>query len=319
VRIAHRLRSWLEAGEQPSIQLRLRRDLDHGAPESAEVRRLRRLVPRSGWAKEILNLVLPGGQWTSPGTTSRELYLPKYIATNWRLIVLSDLGVTRSVPGVARSAELLMARESGARGGLGGSGSEVCFTGNAVRMLVRFGYGDDPRVQRAVDWLVRHQKRDGGWHCFRSARGTLDGWEALAAFAAIAPPERSSAVERAIRKGAEFYLDRGLVHEGRRPYPPWSRLHYPNHYYYDFLVGLDMLTALGYGDDRRMGEALDLLEARRNPDGTWNLDAAHPDIPPEESYQPRTPIYPFVLEYPGRPSRWITVSALTVLDRSGRL
>ncbi|HEV8595091.1 MAG TPA: hypothetical protein VGR51_06135, partial [Thermoplasmata archaeon] len=201
-------------------------------------------------------------------------------------------------------------------GWLGGRG-EPCFSGNGARMLTRFGRLRDPEVGRAFDWLVRHQKEDGGWHCFRSRTGTLDCWEALAAFAAIPPAKRSAAVDRAIERGAEFYLERGLLREGPKPYAPWLRLHYPVHYYYDLLVGLDTLTSLGYGGDRRMRAALHRLERIRNRDGSWNLDAHHPDTE-DPNYQFRGPFYPFGLEVPGRPSRWITTTALLALERAGR-
>ena len=112
-------------------------------------------------------------------------------------------------------------------------------------------------------------------------------------------------------------MDRLLFREGQNPYAPWFRLHYPVHYYYDILVGLDVLTSLGYGDDPRMRPALDRLEKMRNRDGTWNLDAHHPDSE-DPNYQFRGPFYPLGLEVSGRPSRWITTSALTVLMRAGR-
>src|SRR5205809_733010 len=162
-----------------------------------------------------------------------------------------------------------------------------------------------------------YQKSDGGWHCFRSRTGTLDGWEALAGFAAIPEAKRSAAMHRAIERGAEFYLERGLLREGRTPYAPWMRLHYPVHYYYDLLVGVDVLTSLGYGDDPRMRLPLGRLAGKRNRDGTWNLDALHPDTE-DPNYQIRGPFYPFGLEVPGRPSRWITATALIALQRAGR-
>ena len=37
-----------------------------------------------------------------------------------------------------------------------------CLTGNMVFSLIRFGYLDDPRVQRGVDWITRYQRFDDG-------------------------------------------------------------------------------------------------------------------------------------------------------------
>jgi hypothetical protein len=318
MRLRRGLRDWLLAKDSdPSIRLRVLRDvLDRPENDSAVVRATKEIGGK-GWAALILREQHPKGQWATAGTSARDLYRPKYIATNWRLLVLSDLGLTKKHPRVAKGVDLLVHHRFLVEDELGGKGSEVCITGNAVRMLLRFGYAKHPQLPPAIDWLVRHQKKDGGWHCFRSSTGTLDCWEALAAFGALPPERRSAAIRRSIERGAEFYLQRGLLREGRTPYAPWMRLHYPVHYYYDLLVGLDVLTALGYGDDPRMRPALDKLERKRNRDGSWNLDALHPDSE-DPAYRVRGPIYSFGLEVPGRPSRWITTTALIALKRAGR-
>jgi hypothetical protein len=317
--VPRRIQTWLLSKDaDPSVRLRVLRDLLDRPEDDPAAVRVRREIGRAGWAAQLLKGQHPDGQWVTPGSTAFELYRPKYIATNWRLLVLSDLGLTRKNARLAKAIRLFLRRFSGPKGDLGGTGSEVCFTGNAVRMLARTGYLQDSRTAEAIEWLVRHQKEDGGWHCFRSSTGTLDCWEPLAAFAALPPAARSPAVQRAIERGAEFYLARGLLREGRTPYRPWFRLHYPVHYYYDVLVGLDALTSLGFGEDPRIRPALDRLVDMRNRDGSWNMDALHPDTE-DPNYQFRGPVYPLELEAPGRPSRWITTTALAVLTRAGRL
>ena len=310
------LRNWLLAEDaDPSVRLRVLRDLLDRPVDDPAFIRAQREIGRKGWAAQILRGQHPSGQWVNPGSSAFELYRPKYVATNWRLLVLSDLGLTKKTPRVAKAARLFLDRFSRS-GDLGGPASEVCIAGNSVRMMARFGYLKDRRVKATLDWLVRHQKKDGGWHCFRSSTGTLDCWEALAAFAALPPEARTPAILESIERGAEFYLERRLFREGPT-YRPWFRLHYPVHYYYDILVGLDTLSSLGYGEDPRMRPALDRLEAMRNRDGTWNMDALHPDTE-DPAYQFRGPFYPLGLEVPGRPSRWITTTALQVLKRAGR-
>lgn len=315
--LAPALRTWLLQRTDPSVRVRVLTELLDRNPSSADVLRARAQIGRKGWAAEILKLQLPAGNWDAPSVEQH--YRPKYIVTNWRLIVLAELGMTRDHPGIARAVRGVMRLHRGPGGDLGGRGSEVCYTGNAVRMFTRFGYFEHPMVQSAIAWLLRAQKADGGWNCYPVRTGTLDGWEAMAAFAAVPEDRRSVPMQRAIARGAEFYLARRLLREGRPAYAPWRRLHFPTHYYYDVLVGLDMLTRLGYADDRRLGPALDILESKRNSDGSWNTDADHPDIPPEDPYQPSGPYYPFVIEPAGRPGRWITTTALTVLRRAGRL
>jgi hypothetical protein len=91
------------------------------------------------------------------------------------------------------------------------------------------------------------------------------------------------------------------------------------HYYYDLLVGLDFMTALGYGGDKRLAHALGVLREKRAADGTWSLEAVHPDVEGGvgDWYKahPRQAPTPFALEEVGRPSKMITLRALTVLKR----
>jgi hypothetical protein len=140
----------------------------------------------------------------------------------------------------------------------------------------------------------------------------------MSAFAAYPKQKWTRSLKRAIDRGAEFYLKRELHKEGER-YEPWYRFHFPEHYYYDLLVGLDFLTALGYGSDKRLNYAIGLVKQKKGPDGKWSLDAAHPDVDASIAkwYKQRPPI-PFALEEVGEPSKMITLKALRVLKRIER-
>jgi len=320
VQVSRTLRRWLTGpSADPSVRWRFWSEVEGCPPSDRRVRSARRAIGRTGWAARILADQFPDGHWGTPGSSARELYRPKYIVTNWFAIVLADLGMTRDDRRIRRAAELIIRRWSARGGDLTGRGGEVCVTGNAVRTLIRFGYLDHPAVQRSIDWIVRTQKSDGGWHCFPSRSGTLDGWEGLAALATIPEDERTESVRRSIARGAEFYLRRRLMDEGQARYPPWFRIHYPNHYYYDILVGLRVLAQLGYGSDPRLKPALRWLLGKRLRDGSWAIDADHPDLDPQHGgYEFPGPVFPLRLEAPNQPGRWVTVEALSVLARCER-
>jgi hypothetical protein len=202
----------------------------------------------------------------------------------------------------------------------GAERSEHCLTGNTARALIKFGYADEPRVRSALDLLVKTQKPSGGWHCW-GTNGTIDAWEGLSAFAVYPRQMWTRSMKAAVELGCEFYLERKLCKQGAR-YAPWFRFHFPYHYYYDILVGLDFMTSLGYTDDRRMGPAVSYLKKKRREDGRWNLDAVHPDLDndgklPRWWKQYRSEFHPFALEQVGRPSKMATLRALTVLKRLG--
>jgi len=310
---------WLLEEDQPSIRYRTLTELLGRRESDPEVRAARARIPRTGYAAEILSRRDPAGWWTR----EKSLYRPKYVSTNWNLLALSDLGATRAIPAVRTSCELWMARsplKGGGVGGLSNGNGHLCYTGNMARALIHFGYGDDPRVRKALDWLVATAHPKGGWSCWSFGDGpaqgrNLDSWEGLSALAALPRAQRSAAMQRAVEAGAEYYLDRELHHQGGR-YPPWYRFHFPVHYYYDLLVGLDLLTSLGYASDRRLRFALDHLAKRRRPDGRWNLDAVHPDVAGGTARwlreHPKDRPTPLVVEPPGRPSKAITLTALKV-------
>jgi len=294
--------AWLLDPAEPAMRYLASRDLLAPTPSERTLARLRAAVPDAGWAAKILARQKKRTWWE----TQRTCYWPKMKGTFWQLELLADLGLTRRDERIANAAEHWFRLHSGRDGGFSpwgpGPQSHLCTTGNAVRTLVRLGYERDERVRSAIQWLVDAQLEDGGWDCFTPPRGTLDAWEALSAFAEIPEPHRSREVRTAIERGAEFYLGRRLLHEGAR-YPRWWQIHYPWHYWYDVLVGLDFMTALGYGRDPRMREALARLRAKRLPDGRWPLDGTNGDMR---------------LEVQGRPSKMVTFLALRALRRAGR-
>ena len=116
---------------------------------------------------------------------------------------------------------------------------------------MKFGYVDHPKVKSCFEWFVKTQAKLGGWSCFGSGRN-LDSWEAMSAFAVYPREKWTKGMEEAVEKAAEFYLEREMHVQGDH-YEPWYRFHYPVHYYYDLLVGLEFMTALGYGRDKRLG------------------------------------------------------------------
>ena len=302
---------WLLESNQPAVRYRALIDLLNCPASDSQVREAYSAIAKRGWARDILAQQNPAGYWAS----RKDLYRPKYNATNWRAIVLSDLGLTSRDKRIKRAADLFfedwlsITKENIFN-------DEVCIVGNTARFLTRFGYGGDSRVRKLFDHLVEDQKNDGGWHCHESSEGTLDCWEALAAYGALPRQKWTRKIKNSVERGAEFYLEKELFKEGKK-YLPWFRFHYPVHYYYDILVGLDVITSLGYAGDKRLSSALRILEQKRLKNGTWTLDVIHPD-PKNYAWGKRNLRWkakPFALEEPRKQSKWITLTALKILKR----
>ena len=314
--------NWLLEENQPSVRYLTLTELLERPEKDSDVKSARKNITSVGWAKEILDKQLPSGCWVH----EKHLFNPTFHATFWMLLILSDLGLTKQEPGVAKASELWMERYATKDGGFsysGKAGGHLCVTGNSARALVKLGYVDYPKVRSSFEWLVENQADKGGWSCWnfgkkRTGR-TLDSWEPLSAFAVYPRQKWTRCMKLACEKGAEFFLERELHKQGAR-WEPWYRFHYPVHYYYDLLVGLDFMTALGYSNDKRLEYAISLLKEKRRKDGRWILDANRPEESPDlVAFRKQHPnskdLTPFVLEKPGEPSKMITLIAMRVLSR----
>lgn len=308
--------NWLLEPTEPSIRYLTLTQVLGKSERDSEVQEAKRQISHVGWAANILAQQQAEGWWVS----NESLYRPKYLSTNWMLLILSDLGLTRADRRIRKACELWIERFAKKDGGFGSehwSSGHLCTVGNTARALVRFGYADNPKVKRSFDWMLRNQSKKGGWSCFGSGRN-LDSWEPMSAFAALPKQKWTKGIHRAVENGAEFFLERELHKQGAS-YKPWNRFHYPIHYYYDLLVGLDFMTALGYVEDKRLTYAIQLLKTKRRRDGKWNLDAIHPDVEGgmAEWYKkhPKDQPTPFSLEKLGEPSKMITLIAMRILNR----
>jgi hypothetical protein len=96
-------------------------------------------------------------------------------------------------------------------------------------------------------------------------------------------------------------------------HPVFLELHYPPYWHYDVLVGLRTLAdSVGLGDPRA-GDALDVLEAKRLPDGKWRCEAKWWKRPGSKGSNVEAVDWtPFANEL-------LTERALAVLQAGGRL
>ena len=84
--------------------------------------------------------------------------------------------------------------------------------------------------------------------------------------------------------------------------PEFLEFSYPTRWHYDVLRGLDYFRSTGERLDTRVGEAIELVRSKQQPDGTWLLENTHKGA------------VHFTMDVgDGQPSRWNTLHALRVL------
>ncbi len=226
-------------------------------------------------------------------------YTAKYRGTVWTLLILAELGADGADARVRAACEAVLRdsqdpdsggfsweRSKKAGGGLHTS-VVPCLTGNLTFSLIRLGMLDDPRVQRAVDWITTYQRFDdaegeapAGWPydrykmCWDLHTCHMGAVKALKALAEVPPERRTPAMRRTIAAGAEHLL-RHHVHKRSHDLtkvskPSWLRFGFPLMWQTDVLEILLILTRLGYRDER-LREALDLVASRADAQGRWRL------------------------------------------------
>jgi hypothetical protein len=316
---------WLLEKDNPSVRYFALSQLLDKPESSAEVQAAKKEIMLTGAVPNILDKQNAGGYWEAP----EKFYTAKYKGTVWQLIILAELGADGNDERVKKACEFILANSQDRKSGgfsawlsvtVGGgrySGVLPCLTGNMVWSLVRLGFFDDPRVQRGIDWIAKYQRFDDGeayppkiWpyekatSCFGKHSCHMGVVKSLKALAAIPVDRRSKAVSDTIERGVEYML-KHRIHKrshnlSKVSKPGWLKFGFPLMYQTDVLEILGILTSLGCKDER-MQEAVDLVIAKQDEQGRWNL---------ENTFNGR---FQTSIEQKGSNSKWITLNALKVL------
>jgi hypothetical protein len=192
-------------------------------------------------------------------------------------------------------------------------GGEVDCCINAYTVSNGVWLGAD--ISGIVDWFFEHRMADGGWNCdwvegstrssfhstLNSLRGLLDYDIATGGIASTREARAS---------GEEYLLQRDLFRRRStgEPVDHWvNRYAYPFRWYYSVLNAADYFRIASMADgtrpDPRMAEAIEMIRAARQPDGTWIQERRHPGR-----------VW-FEVDVPaGEPSKWLTLYAARVLN-----
>lgn len=196
--------------------------------------------------------------------------------------------------------------------------------GNALYTVLALGLDDD-RVHQLAERLLYWQWPDGGWNCDKNPEAdtstfihTLWSMRGLALYAKVTG---DTAARKAVQRAVEVFLSRRLfrrARDGRVIREDFTKLHYPLYWHYDILGALKVFAEIGMTDDDRFGDALDLLETKRLPDGGWPAEAKY-----YKKVTPEVGLSHDYVNWGGTSTRhmnqWVTADALGVLKTFGRL
>ena len=227
-----------------------------------------------------------------------------------------------------------------------------CMTASMLTAFRRLGYGDHPAAIEGTETLAQRLLADGGIACPGMNTSLMSRCymmlpKLLICFGEVPPEKRSVAIQEAIawivqelvdhqvyiylpgnrkawdvvrprsRKRADapdgetpdtwrdkvqarFLAEHGLGE--LEPKQIWTRFGFPLNYNSDILEAMVALASVGVPMNEALMKPLQVILDKRTADGVWRL---------EKSLNGQMWVD---VEVKGRPSKWITLQALTVLD-----
>ncbi len=196
-----------------------------------------------------------------------------------------------------------------------------CITAVILRAALLLGYKDHPLVHRALSFFENFHDNEGGWECSAYSKnpekvqppncymGTI---KALNAFRLIPPHEQSKKLRAIIKQAVSTCLENRVylyrVDSNGQPAMKrsWQKFAFPRYWRSDTLEATNILIQMGVRD-KRLSDALDLIQSKQQSDGRWLLD-----------FSETTRAW-IQIEQVGKPSKWITLFGLSTLLDANRV
>lgn len=319
---------WLLEEENPSVRYFTLKDILDKPEHDQEVQKAKREIMQSGIVPDILRKQ----QESAYLQIHSRFYTAKYNGLVWQLIVLAEMGAHVNSQIKEQCEYILSNSQETGDGGFamntaakkgGGRITEVipCLTGNMVWSLIRFGYLNDPRLQKGIGWLTQYMRFNDGVEdnpqvqpynryeiCWGKHTCFMGVVKALKGLSAIPQEKRTNEINDTINKAAEFLLIHHICKRShnlsKNSKPGWLRFSFPLMYQTDVLEILDILTELGIADSR-MNDALNIVLAKQDEMGRWKMENTS-----------NTDRLLIPMEQKGGHSKWITLRAIRVLKRT---
>jgi len=322
--------TWLLESENPGVRYLAMRDLLDLSPDNRKLKSARKSAHKEGPIATILSKMEDEGYWVRAGAG----YNPKYRSTVWSLILLAQLGASvYEDKRIEQGCNYLL--DHMAEGGQfstqitgAPSGTVDCLQGNLLWSLRELGY-DDPRMDKAYEWMVRTVTGDGiapmedkgapvRYYAYKAGptfacgvNGNLPcawgGIKVMLALSQVPVKKRTPLIKKAIKQGVKFFFGidpstaKYPTRDGSKPNRAWWKFGFPVFYVTDLLQLAEAVVNLGYGKDKRLRGTIDIIREKQNGNGQW---------PMEYDYTGKT-----WLDFGEKkqPNEWVTLRALKVL------
>jgi hypothetical protein len=320
---------WLLEPDDIGVKYLAMRDLLK--TDDSEIRAVKKQAHETGPIAKVLANMQPEGYWIKPGAG----YNPKYTSTVWSIILLGQLGASPEIDRRVAAACAYILEHNLTKNGqftTNGqpSGTVDCLQGNLCAALLDLECVD-PRLDKAFEWMARSVTGEGvapatdktapcryyaakcGPNFACGANNKLPcAWGAakvMLAFSRLPKSKRTPLIDRAITAGVDFLFSKDPAAAeypsgySAKPSGNWWKLGFPVFYVTDVLQVAEALAGLGYGNDPRLANALELVLKKQDARGRWQL---------EYDYTGKTWVD---FGQNKQPSKWVTLRALRLLSK----
>lgn len=321
--------SWLLEVENPGVSYLASRDLCDLDEDAPKLINARERAHREGPIASILAAMEPEGYWVESGAG----YYPKYRGTVWSLIALAQLGGSVTCDErIQRACDYLLDHSLAPDGQFSTngapSGTADCLQGNLCAALSDLGI-EDPRLEAAYGWMARSvtgegvapmEEKNAPVRYYAGKCGPLfacgsnnklscawGGVKVMLAFGKMPMNYCTPLVGDAIKQGVDFFLGVDPSTAGYpngwsdKPSGNWWKFGFPVFYVTDLLQLVEAMVRLGFGDDARLMNALQLILSKQDASGRWAL---------EYDYSGKTWVE---FGTKKQPNKWVTYRVLQVL------
>jgi len=323
---------WLLESKDPGARYLALKFLSDLSDNDLEIISAREIAHCEGPIKTVLDAIHLDGYWVEDGSG----YNPKYRSSVWSLILLSQLGASIDFNSRLQKAcqhYLDSAQTDNGQISSNGrpSGTIDCLQGNILSSLLDLGY-KDPRLDKAFEWMARSVTGEGvspikdkkaplryysgkigpDFQCGANNKLAC-AWGAakvMLAFSKLPINKRTPLIQRAIQRGVDFLFSTDPADAGYpngwnpKPSGNWRKFGFPVFYVTDILQITEALVRLGYAQDPRLENAIQLIKDKRDLDGKWLLEYGYSgktwvDFGPKKE-----------------PNKWVTIRAYQVLKHA---
>jgi hypothetical protein len=325
---------WLLESTNPGVRYLALRDLLDLPTDDSTLKSARKMAHKEGPIAEILGHMEQAGFWVREGPG----YNPKYRSTVWSITMLAQLGASAGEDKrIEQACKYLLGHM--AEGGQftttssgAPSGTVDCLQGNLCWSLMELGY-NHPRLKNAYEWMARTvtgddvapiEEKDAPVRYYAYKCGPTfacgvnnklscawGGAKVMQAFSKWPAARRTSLIKKAIKQGVDFFFSidpataRYPTRTDSKPSVNWWKFGFPVFYITDILQIAEAMVGLGYGNNPRLANTLNIIREKQDDKGRWLLE----------------------YDYPGKtwvdfgakkqPNKWVTLRVLRVLKAVG--